>query len=140
GGGTVVLGVASNYGGPTTITAGTLRTAGADNAVPTTAGLVIRGGSLDLASHNQQVTTLAGVAGTVITNSVAATTSTLTINGAASSSYAGSIQNGAGTVSLVQAGSGTSTLSGASTYSGTTTISNGILVSSNSGALGTSTV
>lgn len=140
GAGTVVLGTASTYGGPTTIAGATVRTSSVDNTLPATTSLAVNAGALDLAGHNQQIPSLSGLAGGTITNSVAATNSTITVNGSSSTVYAGTIQNGAGSVSLVQAGTGTLTLSGLNSFNGTTTVSSGVLVSANSAALGTSTV
>ncbi len=56
-----------------------------------------------------------------------------------SSSFSGVIQNGAGTVSLLLAGSGTQILAGSNTYSGGTTIQSGVLSISNDYNLGAST-
>ena len=54
--------------------------------------------------------------------------STLTINNSTSNTYAGVMQDGAGTtLSLAKSGVGTLTLAGAKTYSGSTTVSGGTL-------------
>ena len=121
GAGTVALGVASNYGGPTTINGPTLRAnSGVDNTLPIATDLTVTGGALDLNGKSQQVASLAGAAGT-ITSGVAGAV-TLTVNGATDSQFAGSIVNGAGTVALVKSGASNLTISGQSTYSGGTTV------------------
>jgi autotransporter-associated beta strand protein len=54
---------------------------------------------------------------------------TLTIQGSATTTYAGAINDGVtNKINLVKSGTGTQVLSGTSTYSGTTTISNGKLM------------
>ena len=121
GGGTVALGVASNYGGPTTINGPTLRAnSGVNNTLPIATDLTVTGGALDLNGKSQQVASLAGAAGTI--NSGVAGAVTLTVNGATDSQFAGSIVNGAGTVALVKSGASNLTISGQSTYSGGTTV------------------
>ena len=121
GGGTVALGVASNYGGPTTINGPTLRAnSGVNNTLPIATDLTVTGGTLDLNGKSQQVASLAGAAGTI--NSGVAGAVTLTVNGATDSQFAGSIVNGAGTVALVKSGASNLTISGQSTYSGGTTV------------------
>ncbi len=121
GAGTVALGVASTYGGPTTINGPTLRAnASVNNTLPIATDLTVTGGALDLNGKNQQVASLAGAAGT-ITSGVAGAV-TLTVNGATNSQFAGSIVDGAGTVALVKSGASNLTISGQSTYSGSTTV------------------
>ncbi|MCW1922918.1 autotransporter-associated beta strand repeat-containing protein [Luteolibacter arcticus] len=84
------------------------------------------GGTLDLAGLNEGWDRLDGTG--IVTNSVAATTSTVTLgenNG--SSAFAGSINNGAGIVKLVKTGSGTLGLGGNNTLSGTVEVNAGTL-------------
>lgn len=121
--GTVVLGAASSYGGPTSINGATVRTTAGDNTLPTATSLSLNSGTLDLSGHNQQVASLAGAGGTLTTSVAGA--STLTVTGNATTTYGGPIRNGAGTVSLVQTGTGSLTLNGASTFSGGTVINSG---------------
>ena len=75
-----------------------------------------------------------------VTQNGSSTPATLTINlpGSNSAAYVGIIQDGgAGTLSLVNSGSGTQSLSGANTYTGFTTVSGGALILDNAVALGT---
>lgn len=108
--------------------------------LPRTTALSLSGGSLDLNGFNQTVASLAGTGGS-ITNS-AATQATLTLNPASgSTTFAGSIANGASAVSLVKNGAGTQILTGANTFTGATTVNAGTLLVNGSGSLaGTVTV
>jgi autotransporter-associated beta strand protein len=154
--GVVVLNpTASNtYTGNTNIIRGILRL-GKTDALPTgttldvdSANGVADAAIFDMASFSQTVAALQDSAttsiGGKITNSVAATTSTLTVNQASTTDFGGVIENGSGTVALTKLGTGTLTLSGANTYSGDTRFgtsvgtSTGILRLANSSALGTS--
>jgi autotransporter-associated beta strand protein len=74
--------------------------------------------------------TINGLSGTgKITRSGATGTSILTVgSNDATSSFSGIIENGAGTVALTKAGSGTLTLAAANTYTGATLISAGTLM------------
>jgi autotransporter-associated beta strand protein len=95
-------------------------------------------GTLDLAQRSANVGDLQG--GGTITNSTAATTSTLTVgNGtdANNSSFTGVIQNGSGTVALTKDRCCSLSLSGANTYSGATTLSAGTLNINSTSAIGT---
>jgi autotransporter-associated beta strand protein len=93
------------------------------------------GGTFDFAGVSEGFDGLAGTAG-VVTNSIAATTSTLTLgqnNSLGTPVFSGVIQDGTGTMALTKMGSGTQILDGASTYTGATTISNGSLQLGNGG-------
>jgi autotransporter-associated beta strand protein len=93
------------------------------------------GGVFDLNGRSEAIDGLAG-AGTV-RNTVAATNSILYIGANnAGLTFSGSIEDGAGTVSLVKGGTGTQTLSSANTYSGITEIRAGLLTITNANALG----
>ncbi len=94
--------------------------------------------ALDLDSFSNTVGSLAGT-GTV-TNSAAATSVTVTAGGDNSSTtFGGTMINGAGTVGLTKTGTGTLTLTGANTYTGGTTISAGTLQIGSGGAGGSMT-
>lgn len=85
-------------------------------------------GTLDLNGRSESVSNFAGTATGVVTNSAAATNVTWTVGEAnATSTFAGTIQNGAGTVAVTKIGSGTQTLSGTNTHTGVTTVNAGTL-------------
>lgn len=125
---------------------------GTDNAIPTASTLRVGTSgipgttTLDLNGRRQTVAGLTQVvfntAGT-ITNSVAATTSRLTVDGAAGTNdttYSGTLTDGAGIVALAKTGSSTLTLTnGLSTYSGGTTVEGGRLLASNTSGSATGT-
>jgi len=127
----------NTYTGATQIIRGTLRL-GKTDALPVTTVLDVDQASsvsdaavLDLAGFNQ---TAAGLQDSAtsnvngkITNSVPATTSTLTLNQSTNSFFDGVIENGAGTVELIKQGSGRIALNGANTYTGATSVNAGRL-------------
>ncbi|MER8373456.1 autotransporter-associated beta strand repeat-containing protein [Mesorhizobium sp. M1406] len=117
-GNTWLLSGANSFTGVTTVTSGTLQ-AGSSQAFGTPNAMVVNGGTLDLNTHDIIVTSLAGTGGSVALNGA-----DLTVNGAASTSYAGSIT---GTGGLVKRGTSSLTLNGQSTYTGDTTINGGSL-------------
>jgi outer membrane autotransporter protein len=127
--GTTILTAAASYTGTTAVNAGTLQ-AGATNVfAPSSAFTVAGGATLNLASFNQTVGSLAG-AGNVMLGAA-----TLTTNGDnTSTTFAGVIS---GTGSLTKVGAGTLVLAGASTYSGGTLLAAGTLSLANDQALGT---
>ncbi len=139
GAGIVTISGSGNTWGDTELnnaTSGTLRL-GASDALPTTTKLVFGATSgngdstVDLRGFNQTISQLTSGAqsGGTITNGIATTTSVLTVSGSDSTSaaFAGTIQDGSGTVSFVRSGTGATTLSGSNTYTGGTTISGGTL-------------
>jgi autotransporter-associated beta strand protein len=118
--GTTILGAVNNYGGGTAISAGTLKINIA-NALPTTGALTMAASTtLDLNNFNQTLGSLNG-SGTVALGS-----GTLTIDGSANSTFAGTIGGTSG--GLTKSGTGTLTLSGTNTYVGPTTVNGGTLV------------
>ncbi len=127
----------NTYTGKTDIVRGILRL-GKTDALPTGTMLDVDALSnvadpaiLDLAGFNQTAGGLRD--GTTnnfsgkVTNSVAATTSVLTLNQTEVTFYEGTIENGAGTVELVKNGSGTLNLNRANTYTGPTSVNAGRL-------------
>jgi len=90
-------------------------------------GLVnMSGGTLDLNGLNEGFDRLTGT-GTV-TNSLAATTSTLTLGTVDGSGlFDGELTDGSGILALTKIGTGTLTLNGTNLYTGATTVSAGIL-------------
>ena len=135
-GNNVLLNSASPYNAVTTVQNSGKLTLGASNVLPSgnRTNLSINGsGVFDLASFSDTVASLSGDSTGTVKNSVASTTSTLTINSASgTATYAGVIagSNGGtqGNVTVVKTGAGTQTLSGSSSYTGSTTINSGELV------------
>ncbi len=146
--GVVVLNptTANTYTGQTNLVRGILRL-GKNDALPVTTVIDAKDGAnssdatvLDLAGFNQ---TIAGLfdtganANTVITNSAAVSTSTLTINlTGAVRTYDGTLADGEGKVALSKIGTVTQTLTGANSYSGETHINVGALSIAHNTALG----
>jgi autotransporter-associated beta strand protein len=129
GAGTTILTAANTYTGATTVNAGTLQAGAVNTFAPGSAFTVASGATLNLASFNQTIGSLAG-AGSVALG--AATLTTGTDN--TSTTFSGTIS---GTGGLTKIGSGTLALSGANTYSGGTTLAAGTLTLANNQALGT---
>lgn len=143
-GGTVILAKASNagvhaLGGGTHIAnaGGTFQLGGTGNDQIFIGATVTlnAGGTLDMNGRNEGFNHLTGI-GTV-TNSAAATASTLTLGlHTGDSTFSGQINDGAGTVALVKTGAGIRTLSGTNTYSGPTTVAGGTLLINNTAGSG----
>jgi autotransporter-associated beta strand protein len=126
--GTLTLSGSSTYSGSTVILGGTLQ-AGATNALATNSAFSAGSrGTLDLASFNQTIGSLAG-AGDVTLGSATLTTG----NDNTSTTFSGSISGSGG---LTKIGSGTLTLSGNNSYSGGTAINGGTLAVSTDDNLG----
>jgi fibronectin-binding autotransporter adhesin len=130
---------ASTYTGATLLGAGTLQAGAATvgGASPTSGALGVNsaltvngGATLNLNGFNETIGSLSDLAGSggTITSGAAGAITVITGGNNSSTSFAGAIVNGAGTVSLTKTGSGTQTLSGGNSYSGTTTITGGDLV------------
>ena len=119
GNGTLTLSGASTYSGATAVNAGTLQ-AGATNAfAPGSAFTVASGATLNLASFNQTIGSLAG-AGAVTLGAATLTTG----NDNTSTTFSGAIS---GTGGLTKTGTGTLLLTGISSYTGATTVNAGTL-------------
>lgn len=126
GAGTLVLSGSNSFSGDTTVDAGTL-TVGSAYALPsgTGKGDVIVDGTLDLNGYDITVNGLAGN-GSVTTSQTGALTLTVGANDQ-TSSFAGAIEDGDGTVALAKIGGGTLALTGNSTYTGDTDVQAGVL-------------
>ena len=123
--GTLVLAAASDYSGGTLIAGGGLVLA-VPQAISTTGPVTVASGSLVLGGGNLQIGTLSGSAeGTIVP--AAAGSLTLSSSSAANSVFAGSLQDGPGTLAFTKLGSGTLALSGSNGFSGPTTIRGGAL-------------
>ena len=127
--GTLTLSGAGTYSGTTAVNAGTLQAGAANAFSAASAFTVASGATLDLASLNQTIGSLAG-AGSVTLGSA-----TLTTNGDNTSTTFSGVISGSG--SLAKIGGGTLVLSGVNTYSGGTTLAAGTLRLENNQALGT---
>ena len=124
GNGTLTLAGTNNFNGGTTIDGGTLKLG---NASALGSGdLTVDAGTLDLAGYSPTVGALGGTSGT-ITNSVLSPATLITSIASGSSTFGGSISDGAGQVGLIKTGDGTLTLSGTESYSGWTVVAGGTL-------------
>ena len=129
-----ILHSTGNSWASSSVASGTLRLA-VNNALPTGVSLAVAG-KLDLGGFSQQIGALTGTG--TITNSSTTSDSTLTVNPAAPSVFAGAIKDsaagGLGKLGLTLAG-GTLTLKGTNTFTGDATISVGTLALSEMGSL-----
>ena len=139
---TVVFDTANSYNGPTTLqNSGTLKL-GASNIMPTSpqSDLTVNTSSIfDLASFSDGVASLTGDSTAIVKNSVASTTSILTVNpSSGSATFVGVISgtNGGvqGDIALLKNGAGTLVLTGLNTFSGSTTINAGTLTAADASA------
>lgn len=126
GAGTLSLYAANTYTGGTTINAGQI-TVRVNNAIHTSNALTMNAGFLSLAGFNQTVASLTGASGATVR--ATAGTATLTVDGASSTTFAGSLSDGAAALRLnLTVAGGTLALTGTSkAYRGATTISGGTL-------------
>jgi len=130
---TLTLSGANTYTGATTVAAGTLKAGSATALGVTSAATVASGATLDIAGFSTSLGSLAGL-GTVTNSGSAAT---LTVGGDnTSTTFSGILQNGAGTLALTKAGTGTLIFTGGNTYTGGTTISDGSLQIGDGGTTG----
>ena len=136
GAGTLVLATANTYGGGTTVSNGVIQLNTANAISGTGAGnvTVVSPGMVDLSGNNDAIDALMGN-GTVDTLSGGSPILSVG-NNDNSGTFAGSLQNTAGSLALTKNGNGTQTLSGANTYTGATTLNAGTLAVANYYALG----
>jgi autotransporter-associated beta strand protein len=120
GAGTLTLSGSSSYSGATAVNAGTLAASATNAFSSSSAFTVASGATLNLASFNQTIGSLAG-AGAVTLGSATLTTG----NDNTSTTFSGGISGGGG---LTKIGSGALTLSGSSSYSGATAVNAGTLI------------
>ncbi|MCO5062311.1 MAG: autotransporter-associated beta strand repeat-containing protein [Kiritimatiellae bacterium] len=115
----------SSYTGTLNANGGTVRLSAANSLTSANSLAVASSGTVDV-RVGVTVGYLTGT-GTVLNNSGSGSTLTLSPS-SGTTTFAGSLQNGASTLSLTKSGAGTQVLTGASTYTGNTTISAGTLV------------
>ena len=131
----------NTYAGATTISLGTLQT-GSSNALGSSTPVTMSSTAvvLDLDGNSPSIFSLSGSG--VVNDSVGSTTSILTLAPTSgSTTFAGVIQNGNGTVGVTLNGAGVEVLgisNNSNSYTGPTTISSGTLRAGNAFALGTS--
>lgn len=129
---------ANNNGG-----AGLRFAAGKNNLMQNGGNVVLIGGTsgvagLDLNGTTQTINGLIATNGATTNALVKSSTSGATLvvgNHNASSTFAGTIQNGGGTVALTKTGGGTLTLTGRNLYTGNTMVTSGTLALSGSGSI-----
>jgi outer membrane autotransporter protein len=126
--GTLTLSGSGTYTGATSVNAGTLQSGAVNAFSPFSAFTVASGATLDLASFNQTIGSLAG-AGSVTLGSATLTSG----NDNTNTMFSGTIS---GSGRLTKIGSGTFVLTGDNTYTGGTTISAGTLQLGNGGTTG----
>ncbi len=117
--GTTILTANNTYTGPTEVNAGTLQAGGANVLAPNSAFTVASGATLNLASFDQTIGSLAG-AGSVTLGSATFTTG----NDNTSTIFAGTIS---GSGNVIKMGDGTFVLAGTNTYTGNTVVNAGTL-------------
>ena len=147
--GMLTLGGSNTYTGNTVVNGGVLQL-GSATGVPggAAAGTVIlnggasTAGTVDVNGFAADFGGLSGAAGTVpgtITNNAFGANVSLTVgDNNASTTFSGALADGNSTLGLTRSGTGKLTLAGTNTYSGDTTVSQGILVPTNTAALGNS--
>ncbi len=128
GGGTMRLSAAassgtsttSSYRGTTTINAGTVQL-GVANAINTSSGVSVAGGTLDLQTFNQTVTGAQLTAGTIIGTGTLTSTSTYDLQAGTVNAVL------AGAVGMTKSGTGTVNLTASNAYTGVNTINGGVV-------------
>ncbi len=140
---TLTLAGGDSFGGPVTITSGTLKLGGNESFSP--AGLVfVTSGpaTFDLNGHSATVPGLSGgIAGSIITNSSAANSVLTVVQPAGATTFSGTTTNGAtGNLAVNYTGSGNQILNGSATYSGGTRITSGTVTAGTPTSLGTGVI
>jgi fibronectin-binding autotransporter adhesin len=136
--GTLVLsGTGNTYSGQTQVAGGTLKAGAANNLSPNSQiDLSAVGATLDLNNSSQTITSLTGIAGTLV--SLGSGTLTMVPPASTPTTFAGSI-SGSGNIVLNGSSGSALTLSGINTFTGTTTIeSSGTISISAANSLNTS--
>jgi autotransporter-associated beta strand protein len=124
GDGTLTLSGANSFTGAMAVTAGTLAVGSATALGSGTNALTVDGGTVNLGGYAVSIGQLAGGGGTISSSVAGASLATAV---ATSSTFAGTLGDGAGTLAFTKSGVGTLTLTGSQSYTGSTTISAGTL-------------
>jgi autotransporter-associated beta strand protein len=127
----------NTYSGLTNVSAGTLQLGGPSAASYKSPLTITAGATLDLNGNPATYASLSGAG--LVTNSNS-TPAVLTLKTAGSSSFSGTLSDGASQSSLVFSGVGNQFLTAPSTFSGGSTISSGTVTISSTTALGTGPV
>jgi fibronectin-binding autotransporter adhesin len=115
-------------GGSFNLNEGTVRLTNS-TALPSGVMLGVNGGTLDLNSQDTVLNSLTGSGGNITDSSATAGTSLIRLNQLGTTTYAGTITNGAvRNIALTKAGAGTLTLIGANTFKGPLTITDGTVI------------
>jgi autotransporter-associated beta strand protein len=131
--GTLLLTGNNTYSGPTTISTGTIA-AGSSTALSPNSDFTVNA-TLDLNGFSNTIGSLSGT-GIVLNNSASGTAATLTVGqNNIGTVFAGTLQDGTGSLALTLIGTGSLLLTGDNTYSGPTTISGGTLLAGSTAAL-----
>ncbi len=126
GDGIQILTGTNTYTGTTKIEAGVLAQGATDAFSPNSNISIAIGAALDVGKSIGTIGALSGEAGSVVTNSIGLAILSVGATGD-SGTFAGSIQDGHGPLSITKIGDGTQILSGTNTYNGLTLIRTGIL-------------
>ena len=118
--GALTLGAANFYSGGTTVNGGTLQLGNA--SALGTGGLTANNGTVDLAGNNISVPSFSGAAGTITNNGGSG--AQLTVSQSGTTTFGGTLADGAGQTSLSMTGTGTLVLANANTFSGTVHVGN----------------
>jgi fibronectin-binding autotransporter adhesin len=135
GAGKLTLSGTNTYTGNTVISAGTLALGSANVSIPTGAGNgnVQVDGTLDVNGRSPTINGLTG-SGYILNNG--ATGQAISVgNNDQTSTFAGIVRDGTGTLALTKVGTGILTLSNANTYTGATTVTLGTIKIANANAL-----
>ncbi|MBV9874013.1 MAG: autotransporter domain-containing protein [Verrucomicrobia bacterium] len=137
--GTTNLGGNNSYSGTTTVSAGTLQAGSTTGFSPNSAFSVATGAILDLNGFSSTIASLAG-GGNVTNNGSSAATLSVGPDGTTNSTtFSGTLTDGASALGLNKIGSGSLILTGTNAYSGGTTIAAGTLQLGDGGTTGTIT-
>jgi len=123
--GTLIFTNSNSYAGGTQVRGGTLK-AGRENVLPSRGYVHLIDAKLDLNQFNQDIEGITGERGSIVTSSQPGAV-TLKVGGEGEMRFEGTIEDGAGVVTLLKKGSGLLELTEKSSYSGGTFVTEGTL-------------